>query len=242
MPKPYLLLTHTQRKQLKIDDPAQLSAIQSKERVLRIQYKREQERIAEEKYFTKLLRQSIAHEQKKQQSAINREQKRLVRLEEKKSAERLIKNAAAAEAKRLVILDKLLKVEVVIEPEPTPKPAPVKQLRTNRDHWLNIIAGMRTRALKKNIPFDVTITPEYMMELCPTHCPVLGTELIRAGHDHWSRPSVDRLVPSAGYVRGNIIVVSLLANTVRNCATADQILAVGNFYKLLLTERGIVEG
>lgn len=111
--------------------------------------------------------------------------------------------------------------------------------------WRKIIDGMKIRALKKGVPFDVTITPEYLISICPTHCPVLGFELKRQSRqDGFARrfsPSVDRLDSQRGYVRGNIIIVSYLANTIRTNATSDQIIAVGTFYKRFLAEQGIVE-
>lgn len=116
--------------------------------------------------------------------------------------------------------------------------------RYERKAWRAIIGGMKARAEKKGMPFDDTIDIDFMISICPTHCPVLGIELKRQGRDDSNRhasPSVDRLDPRAGYTRGNIIVVSYLANTIRNAATADQILAVGAFYKKLLDGLGIIE-
>ena len=42
-----------------------------------------------------------------------------------------------------------------------------------------------------------------------------------------------------GYVKGNVILVSMLANCIKNQATPDQILTVGNYYKKLYQEKGI---
>ena len=42
-----------------------------------------------------------------------------------------------------------------------------------------------------------------------------------------------------GYLIDNCIVVSALTNVVKNSATPDQILKVGNFYKKLYKEKGI---
>lgn len=112
-----------------------------------------------------------------------------------------------------------------------------------RRAWNQILNGMKARAAKKGIPYDDTLTVDYMISITPTHCPVLGIELKRTWRDgnRQCSPSVDRLDPQQGYTRDNIIVVSYLANTIRTNATSDQILAVGHFYKTLLTERGIVE-
>ena len=47
---------------------------------------------------------------------------------------------------------------------------------------------------------------------------------------------LDRIVPAKGYVKENIIIISLLANSIKSSATPTQILKVGNFYKELLHE------
>lgn len=91
-----------------------------------------------------------------------------------------------------------------------------------------LVARAKIRARKAGIPFaligsDIAI---------PTHCPVLGVKLSHSRADGWQTfPSLDRIVPELGYVKNNVIVVSMLANTIKNCATPDQIQAVANFYR-----------
>lgn len=78
------------------------------------------------------------------------------------------------------------------------------------------------------IPSDIVI---------PEFCPVLGFKLVKGkGYD---AVSVDRIDNNKGYVPDNIIVVSRLANMIKNCATPDQILNVGNFYKRLEGSRHV---
>lgn len=67
----------------------------------------------------------------------------------------------------------------------------------------------------------------------PAACPVLGIPLKdyrgsrAAGMDSFS---LDRIDPSRGYVRGNVIVVSLRANMIKSCATVDELAKVLKFY------------
>ena len=72
----------------------------------------------------------------------------------------------------------------------------------------------------------------------PDMCPVLGIPLFKDGTKGANTPSVDRIKPELGYVKGNILVVSLLANRIKTNATAEQILAVGKFYAELEAQRG----
>lgn len=91
----------------------------------------------------------------------------------------------------------------------------------------------KTRAKKNNLAFnidkdDVTI-PEY--------CPILGVRLTVAnGYAHDCSPSLDRIIPSKGYVNGNIIVISHKANSIKNNATVEELKKVYGFYKNLLRE------
>ena len=49
--------------------------------------------------------------------------------------------------------------------------------------------------------------------------------------------SIDRIDNNRGYVYDNIVIVSMLANRIKNSATPDQIISVGEFYKRLLESK-----
>lgn len=69
----------------------------------------------------------------------------------------------------------------------------------------------------------------------PTHCPVLGIPLsVGNGKAHRGSPTIDRIDSTGGYVRGNVIVVSQWANTIKSDATPAQIRAVADFYERLI--------
>lgn len=89
--------------------------------------------------------------------------------------------------------------------------------------WLReTFRAARVRAKRKGIAFD-TAQPEIET---PTHCPVLGIELLyyarRAVHGPDS-PSLDRIIPERGYVAGNLRVISNRANTLKNNATIREL-------------------
>jgi hypothetical protein len=60
----------------------------------------------------------------------------------------------------------------------------------------------------------------------PDKCPILGIELFISekgvGRTDNS-PSLDRIIPSLGYVKGNIAVISQRANRIKNDATLEEI-------------------
>lgn len=64
----------------------------------------------------------------------------------------------------------------------------------------------------------------------PEFCPILGVKLIPYGKDLKARTNnsatIDRIIPSRGYVRGNIQVISFRANRIKNNATLDELKAI----------------
>ena len=66
----------------------------------------------------------------------------------------------------------------------------------------------------------------------PTHCPVLGIPLevgTRRAKDN--SPSLDRVNPSKGYVRGNVEVISWRANRLKSDASLVEIAAIHHYMK-----------
>lgn len=89
---------------------------------------------------------------------------------------------------------------------------------------LSLLAGARDRAQKQGLPFDLELEDIVI----PDKCPVFGVPFERSTR---FGPSLDRIKPELGYVRGNVAVISLRANSIKNDATADEILAVGHWLK-----------
>lgn len=78
------------------------------------------------------------------------------------------------------------------------------------------------------------------------HCPALGIELdyTRNRGDGYrpkpNSPSFDRIDPNKGYVPGNVIIVSNLANTIKSNATVDELERVAAFYRQLSPTNGSI--
>lgn len=70
----------------------------------------------------------------------------------------------------------------------------------------------------------------------PTHCPALGLELDYTGMDINTGWSIDKLVPSRGYVPGNVVIISRLANCIKCHATPAQIHQVATWLQGLRLE------
>lgn len=101
-----------------------------------------------------------------------------------------------------------------------------------------IYRNKKARANAKGTEFDITFEEINF----PDRCPVLGVPLdykIGKGgvcNDH--SPSFDRIDPAKGYVSGNVIVVSNLANRIKSNANVDQLKKVAAFYEQLIPQVG----
>lgn len=64
----------------------------------------------------------------------------------------------------------------------------------------------------------------YVISMVPDKCPVFGVPFVERGNgfDNFS-PSIDKIDPSLGYVRGNIQVISMLANCMKRNASPEQL-------------------
>jgi hypothetical protein len=78
----------------------------------------------------------------------------------------------------------------------------------------------KIRSQRRGIPFSLEVDDLVI----PDKCPVLGIQLrvSERVHDD-SSPSLDRIDPSKGYVKGNVAVISYRANTIKNNSTTDEL-------------------
>lgn len=84
----------------------------------------------------------------------------------------------------------------------------------------------KKRAKDRGLPF--TISPEDIA--VPKFCPVFGMLLVVSnGSGSDSSPSLDAIDPSKGYVKGNVQVISNLANRMKNSASKEQLVAFANW-------------
>ena len=85
----------------------------------------------------------------------------------------------------------------------------------------------RTRANDKGIPFNLDLGDIVI----PERCPVFFTRMKIGDFD--LAPSLDRIRPELGYVKGNVIVISNKANRMKNDGTAAELRALADFYTKL---------
>ena len=89
-------------------------------------------------------------------------------------------------------------------------------------------------ASRKGLPFNLTLDDIQI----PAVCPIFGTLLaVSTGRGRSANsPSLDRIIPALGYTRGNVWVISLRANRIKNDASVDELQILVNALKSKLTE------
>jgi hypothetical protein len=100
-----------------------------------------------------------------------------------------------------------------------------KLMGTKEGHIQMLFKTHRDRARRKGLPFN--ITREYLESIAPENCPILGVKLgwaERKGYAHkYNCPSLDRIIPELGYVKGNVMWLSFRANVMKNDASFSEL-------------------
>jgi hypothetical protein len=98
----------------------------------------------------------------------------------------------------------------------------VNKLTDEEKQIRKLIENAKVRSVKNNLPFD--ITPDDLN--IPDVCPYLGITLNKKNTITYSpnNSTIDRIIPELGYVKNNVNIISMLANSMKNHATIDQLL------------------
>lgn len=98
-----------------------------------------------------------------------------------------------------------------------------------RDVRSKLLDGARKRAKAKGIEFSLEIDD---LDI-PEFCPVFGTRLDNSSKApsmiNTTSPSIDRIDPSKGYVKGNIRIICARANSLKGNASADETMAIAQY-------------
>ena len=103
------------------------------------------------------------------------------------------------------------------------RPLNIKGSKRSKEQFLySTLMGAKSRAKLKGIPFDILVSDIDI----PDKCPVLGIPLLWGDRLTNSTPSIDRLIPEKGYVKGNCRVISMKANRLKNNASEEDLKAI----------------
>jgi hypothetical protein len=101
---------------------------------------------------------------------------------------------------------------------------PENLLRRKERRLLNYASTLyietKSRAKLSNIPFNLDKSDIFI----PEFCPVLGIPLIVELHGRTDNtPTIDKIIPSKGYMKGNVKVISWLANLIKRDCTNPEV-------------------
>ena len=103
-------------------------------------------------------------------------------------------------------------------------------LKTPATPASRLLSLTKYRAQKRGIAFNLTIEDIAV----PDFCPVLGLPLYRNSGGRAqgpNSPTVDRIDPGLGYVKGNVRVISARANAIKSNATPEELLRVATYFQ-----------
>ncbi len=90
-----------------------------------------------------------------------------------------------------------------------------------RNPELVLIKSAKERAKKYGYSFNLTREDVHI----PEYCPLLGLKLesqIGKGKSTDCSPTLDKIIPEKGYVKGNVWVVSMKANRMKNDSSLEE--------------------
>jgi hypothetical protein len=84
-----------------------------------------------------------------------------------------------------------------------------------------LLKSCKDRALKKGLEFNLTLEDIVI----PDMCPILLQPIVQGNKDNYKfSPSVDRIDNTKGYIKGNVQIISMKANTIKNSATIEELI------------------
>ena len=112
----------------------------------------------------------------------------------------------------------------------------IKSNKRDRDRRVNntisyqkyLLRSAKRRAKLRNLDFNITIDDIPI----PDKCPLLGITLIpNTTKASDNSPSLDRIIPSLGYIKGNVWIISYRANKIKNDASLEELETIVNNLK-----------
>lgn len=102
-----------------------------------------------------------------------------------------------------------------------------------------MLVHAKARAAKNNLDFNI----DYDDIIVPKKCPLLGIPLFVSDKKVGSNsPTIDRIICSKGYVKGNVLVISHKANCAKNSLTLKELeVLVKNLKRVLNKEEELLE-
>jgi hypothetical protein len=108
-----------------------------------------------------------------------------------------------------------------------------KTLSEKQRHLKKYLNNAKARAKRDSVPFDITY--EYLEKIATDECPVFGTPFewgmsnLGKGQTKENCPTLDRIMPNKGYVKGNVAFISYKANRIKDNGTMQDHYAIADW-------------
>ncbi len=89
----------------------------------------------------------------------------------------------------------------------------------------------KMRSKRSGLSFNIEVSDI----IIPNMCPLLNTPIIWSGGE--DSPALDRIDNTLGYIKGNVWIISHLANRMKNSATIDELNHFSKNWKIMMETR-----
>jgi hypothetical protein len=98
----------------------------------------------------------------------------------------------------------------------------IHQAEQYKEKWFEYFCrGKKSESVQKALPFN--LTPEYLKDIWTDTCPVYKVPFVRFDRSSPHSPTLDRIEPSLGYVKGNVVFISARANRIKYDASLTEL-------------------
>jgi len=92
----------------------------------------------------------------------------------------------------------------------------------------DMYCNARKRAKEQGLPFDILLSDLVI----PNLCPLLNIPLIKGIKSYTDNsPTLDKIIPSLGYIKNNIQIISMRANRIKDNASFHEFELIYNNWK-----------
>lgn len=98
-----------------------------------------------------------------------------------------------------------------------------EKFKASQDKWMtknpvySAYHNAKRRAKELKLPFNIS----WKDLTIPDKCPILDIQF-KPGNKREESPSLDRINPNLGYVKGNVQIISMKANRIKSDGTAEE--------------------
>lgn len=107
-----------------------------------------------------------------------------------------------------------------------------KKFRSTKEGTIRkLLIAKKAVSKRDNIPFDLDYP--FLLSIATDNCPVFNIPFVWESYGRGYRkidsPSLDRIIPELGYVKGNVAFISNTANTIKQDVTEKELYAVADW-------------